>query len=120
MYAGITPDYYGYRDEDRSGAPAAAAGLGLELLELERGRELLLRGEAEREYAVRKRRRVEELVRSGGLLGGSDSDADGDGDGDVDGDVDALEEFDAEMRRLRGEPAPETDTEPVGEAEAAV
>ena len=75
LYANITPDYYGYGDDEAV----------LEAAELER--EKVLRRQLEDEYQISKKRRMEDFLRSNGAF-----DVLSDSEGED------LEAFDREMR----------------------
>jgi len=83
LYKFITPDYYGYRDDDD--------GL-LEPQEAVREKQLIL--EAEAEFLEKKRRLQEDVLRSGGVFGTVELAEMADGDGDAEG------ESESELVRL--------------------
>lgn len=116
LYANITPDYYGYRDDISSGMDTSVGvdigvGHGTVLSQHQGDRSVMEQKEQEMEiywknrlestYNTEKKRKMEDFIRSGGLfnrLSAPDEEVDEDISDDDDED---LEAFDAEMRVWR-------------------
>jgi hypothetical protein len=101
LYAGISPDYYGYRDDVESNADGNCVVALSNIEQKELTMEQYWKSSIEAAYATEKKRKLEDLIRSGGrftnaaeILTGVDEDC-------ADDDDENLEAFDEEMRVLR-------------------
>lgn len=98
LYAKITPDYYGYRD-DISGTQGKTSEHQLSAIEQKESEmELYWKNSLETAYHGEKKRKMEDILRSGGMFAGDTQQSD-------DSDGEDLEAFDEEMRVRRSNAA---------------